>query len=362
MAKAGGKLSKIDRGQMIVKQVREPFRIGAFEMSDQGIKVHGSPSLSEYQGVLDFVDRTHKAAGWWLVDLIAYADSRDDWKQVLDTIIDADICSENTAKQYRYLKGAIPNRVEGVPFGHHTIVAALEPAEQVHWLEKAREEGWTQRDLKVSIRAASRTKVISGQAKLEGQYGVLMVDCPWMYDDSDPYPDGSHGKAERSYSGMTIEQLMALPVAAHTTPDCVMGFWMTVPLLFAKRNAPGPIDVVHAWGFDYKTHIVWDKVLGMPGAYTHVTHEIFCICTRGRGTPEIPVDLPKSIITVRRKGEHSEKPKEFAQYLEKHWPSSTKLELFGRQKRPGWTVFGNDARLWADQVTPHPIAEEEVPF
>jgi len=355
--KAGGKLTKVARGQMIVK--REPFRIGAFELSDNWIEVHGRPSLSEYQGCLDFVDRTHKAAGWWLVDLIAYADSRDDWKQSLDAIIDSDICSENTAKQYRYIKKNVPQRIEGVPFGHHAIVASLEPKEQIEWLEKSRDEGWTQRELQVSIRAASRTKIISGQARLEGQYRVIMADCPWTYNDSGPTVDGSLGKAERHYPGMTIAELCALPVAAHAMKDAVLGFWITAPLLLQN---PGPREVIEAWGFEYKAHLVWDKVLGMPGHYSHVTHELFCFCTRGSGAPEMPTDLPKSIVTVRRRGEHSEKPKEFADYLEKHWPSGPFLELFARKPRKGWATFGNDARLWAEDAIPHPVEEDEVPF
>ncbi len=60
---SGGKLAKI----VLSIVERAPFRIGAFELSDNGIEVHGRPSLSEYQGCLDFVDRTHKASGWWLV-------------------------------------------------------------------------------------------------------------------------------------------------------------------------------------------------------------------------------------------------------------------------------------------------------
>ncbi len=158
-----GKLTKITRGS-ILNIKREPFFIGAFELSDNGIAVHGRPSLSEYQGCLDFVDRTHKSAGWWLVDLIAYADSREDWRESIDTIIDSDLCSETTAYQYRYIKKHVPQRIDGVPFGHHAVVASLDPKEQITWLERARDEGWTQKELQASLRAEKRTQILSGQA------------------------------------------------------------------------------------------------------------------------------------------------------------------------------------------------------
>ncbi len=187
MAKtATSQLTKIDRG--ISYNSREPFRIGAFELSDTGIVVHGRPSLSEYQGCLDFVDRSHKASGWWLVDLIAYADSRDDWQQSIDAIIDRDICSESTVKLYRYLKKHVPERLAGVPFGHHNLVASLEPTEQVKWLERSRDEDWTQSELQARVRAAKRAQVLSGQAPTMHTVDVTVrltveADAHWAAQD-----------------------------------------------------------------------------------------------------------------------------------------------------------------------------------
>jgi N6-adenosine-specific RNA methylase IME4 len=159
---------------------------------------------------------------------------------------------------------------------------------------------------------------------------------------------------------MTIDELCKLPVEAHALEDSTLFMWVTAPFLLLE---PGPREVVKAWGFDYKEHWIWDKVLGMPGSYSHVTHELLLICTRGRGTPDNKVDLPKSVFTIRRGDEHSAKPEEFRQRIVKHWTQGPYLELFGRKRVPGWSVFGNDARLWAEQSKPPiEIPDDDVPF
>ncbi len=341
---------------------REPFRLfECFEMLENGVRVHGRPSLSQFQSCVDFVERTHKASGWWLVDLIEYGDSRPDFKELVDTILDHEAISESTKKQYRYLGKALPpeQRVDGVPFGHHTVVASMEPEEKSEWLEKSRERGWSQSDLRKEIRAAQRTKIITGQATLEGQHRIIYADPPWKYGDSGPTEDGSLGKAERHYPGMTIEELCKLPVAAHATPKAMLFMWTTVPFLLLN---PGPREVLEAWGFTYKSHWTWDKVLGMHGHYSHVIHEVLLICTRGGDQFDVPTDLPNSIIRIRRSNEHSEKPKEFRQLIEKHCTIGPYLELFARKKQPGWKVFGNDARLWAEPSGGAKVDEEDIPF
>jgi N6-adenosine-specific RNA methylase IME4 len=126
----------------------------------------------------------------------------------------------------------------------------------------------------------------------------------------------------------------------------VLFMWVTAPLLLQN---PGPREVIESWGFEPKTGIVWDKVLSAGGHYVAVKHEHLIICTRGSCTPDRPTPQPDSVQTIRRDGEHSEKPREFRQLIEKLYDGPY-LELFARSTAPGWTVFGNDARLWAEQA------------
>jgi len=345
----------------------ETFELNGFQMTSTGVIVPAGvrPSLPQFQGTFDYVTRVHKCSGFWIVDLIAYAYTRADWEDKIDHLIDADVLSERSVKQYKYLgKNMLPadERIEGVGFSKHAIVASMEPADQKTWLERSRDQGWSEQDLKKEIQAAERVKVIDGQAKLQGMYRIIYADPPWKYSDSGATKDGSLGKAARHYPSMTIEELCRLPVQAHTMPNAILFMWVTAPMLYEN---PGPREVIEAWGFTPKTGRVWDKVLGMHGHYgTHIVHEHLIIATRGSCLPDVATPEEKSVFIERRSQKHSEKPASARKWIEAHWTRGPYLELFGRERVEGWDVFGNDAKLWTREEFKPPIEvpDDDVPF
>ena len=324
-----------------------PITLGGFRLVETGVEITGRPDWGNMVGAWAFAKRANRSAGFWLADLMRYARKRPDWAGKLSQLIDHTGLSAKTVKNIEAV-GAIPpsRRRDDVEFGHHEVVAPLEPEEQVAWLERAAEHGWNVRELRMEIRAAKRRKVIEGQAVLEGKYRVWMADPPWLYSDSGPTADGSLGKAERHYPGMTIEQLCQLPVAAHTTPDAVLFLWCTAPMLLTE---PGPREVIKAWGFTYKTSAVWDKVLGNFGHYFHVRHEHLLVCTRGSCLPDQPTPQPDSIFVERRSDVHSQKPESIRKIIERLYTVGPYVELFARERVEGWACFGNDARLWSEE-------------
>lgn len=348
----------------VVKHVPlEPITLfGHFVLSETGMEVLGTPTFADYQGVGDFIARAHKSAGWWVADWLAYGETRADWKEKLQQVVDVTGYDPETAMNFKNLGENIPpsRRRADVDISKHFVVQRLAPKEQEKWLERTAERGLSVRDLRNEIRAAERVRVIQGQAVLEGMFRVIYADPPWKYNDSGATVDGSLGKAERHYPGMTIDELCALPVQAHALDNSVLFMWVTAPFLLLK---PGPREVLEAWGFTYKSHWIWHKVLGMHGHYSHVVHELVVIATRGDGQPDVTTDLPQSVITIRRPGEHSEKPDEVRKLITKHWTEGPYLELFGRKRVAGWSVFGNDPRLWAEQSKPPiDIPDDDVPF
>lgn len=333
---------------MVQSHPEVDLQLGKFKLTAVGLEVTGKPTYEEWLGVGDFIKRTHKASGFWLADWLRYGDGRTDWKDRLQQALDATDMTEKTLLNIRSVAAIDPSRRrEDVEFSHHVEVAPMPPEEQSAWLEKAAVNGWSVREMRLEVRASKRRRVIEGQAALEGQYRVIYADPPWLYRDSGATVDGSLGKAERHYPGMTIEQLCKLPVAAHACPNAVLFMWITAPMLLLN---PGPRDVIEAWGFNYKTNFVWDKVLGMPGHYSHVVHEHLVLCTRGNGQPDHPTPQPKSLFTERRSETHSQKPTAIRKMIERLYTTGPYLELFGRQRVPGWSVFGNDARLWAEEA------------
>jgi len=325
-----------------------PVEVDGFKLLGRAITAVGRPSLKEFQHALALACEFHESSPYWIGGLVAYAESREDWAEKLSQAMSITGLAHQTLMNLGYIyRHTTPETRAIAPSpAHAATVAKLTTLEQAEWLSKARAEELTVRELRLEIQTAKRRKVIEGQAILEGLYRVLMVDCPWIYDDRPPSGRG----ASENFPGMTIEQLCKLPVPAHVTPNAAMGFWVPAPLLYdtCDTGAPGPYEVIKAWGFTAKTQMIWDKVDHNYGHYLSVRHEIMIICTRGRCTPDRPTPMIDSVYTERPTA-HSAKPHHFRASLERLWDGPY-LELFASEPVEGWTCWGNDARLWPAQT------------
>jgi N6-adenosine-specific RNA methylase IME4 len=322
-----------------------PLEVGGFRLTGRQAIPVGRPTLKGWILALQLACGAHDSSPYWIGDLMRFADSRADWKERLDQAIAATGYSHQTVLNLTYIASHVeePERQLAPTIGHAAVVAKLPRPEQTELLSVARHEGLTVSEFRREVRSRSRRKVIEGQARLEGQFRVIYADPPWTYGNSQP----SSSNAQRHYPGMTIEQLCALPVAAHALPDAVLHLWTTAPMLYEN---PGPREVIEAWGFTPKTQRIWNKVDHNFGHYYSVMHEILIVATRGSCTPDRPTPMLPSVVTERRgHREHSEKPESFRQDIVKQWDGPY-LELFGRKKVEGWTVFGNDAALWHEEV------------
>lgn len=185
-----------------------------------------------------------------------------------------------------------------------------------------------------------RRESLAGRAVAlpKGKHRVIYTDPPWQYSDSrGGLDDYGSTAAETHYPTMSVEQLCALDVKALAADDAVLFCWATFPLL------PDALAVVKAWGFTYKTAIVWDKDRSNVGNYHNASAELLLICTRGSGTPETDV-RPDQVQHVPHPGRHSAKPEEFREMIDAMYPSGPRIELFRRGEAPdGWAVWGNEA-------------------
>jgi N6-adenosine-specific RNA methylase IME4 len=166
----------------------------------------------------------------------------------------------------------------------------------------------------------------------KGSYRVFYADPPWSYGNSGLQ---QYGHASHHYPTMTIDELCALPIEKIAQKDAALFLWVTSPLLM--ESAP----VIEAWGFTYKTSIVWSKDAHVFGHYVSVRHEFLLLCTRGSCTPDIRELLP-SIVTVKRSKTHSEKPEEFRRMIDTMYPKGARIELFSRSKHKDWDSWGNE--------------------
>ena len=182
------------------------------------------------------------------------------------------------------------------------------------------------------LREIAKDKVKPISIILDGKYRVIYADPPWKYSDKKEYrPEGS---AENHYPVISIMELcqMNLPKIEE---NAVLFLWVTSPLL------EDAFKIIKAWGFQYKSSFVWDKVKHNMGHYNSVRHEFLLICTKGSCLPD-NIKLFDSVQTIERSDFHSEKPEEFRKIIDTLYTHGRKIELFARKKADGWESFGNE--------------------
>lgn len=165
-----------------------------------------------------------------------------------------------------------------------------------------------------------------------GVFPIIYADPPWRYE----HVETESRAIENQYPTMPLDDICALPVADVATPDAVLFLWATSPKLEEAMR------VVAAWGFTYRTSMVWVKDrIGM-GYYARQRHELLLIATRGAPPTPAPSDRPDSVISGVR-AEHSAKPAEMYGVIERMYPKLPRVELFCRSPRPGWSAWGNQS-------------------
>ena len=165
-----------------------------------------------------------------------------------------------------------------------------------------------------------------------GTFPVIYADPPWRYD----VVESESRAIENHYPTMSNEDIYALPIQPLCTDDAVLFLWATSPKLAEA------MQVVAAWGFNYKTCMVWVKdKIGM-GYYARQQHELLLIATRGAPPTPAPADRPSSVVNATRDA-HSAKPTEFYELIERMYPGLPKIELFCRSPRDGWSAWGNQS-------------------
>lgn len=171
-----------------------------------------------------------------------------------------------------------------------------------------------------------------------GKYGAILADPPWTFqawyaggwrlrEDGTKYYSAASPKAAQ-YPTMSAEDIAAMPVADIAEKDCVLFLWGCWPML------PQALQVIDGWGFKYKSCGFPDMLLGY---WTRANTEFCLIGTRGK-PKRIAADVRQAIIAPRR--EHSRKPDGIHERIER-LVAGPYLELFARQERKGWDVWGN---------------------
>ena len=155
-----------------------------------------------------------------------------------------------------------------------------------------------------------------------------LADPPWRYANT-----SSRAAAEKHYPTMTVEAICNEPVKDLAAANSHLHLWTTNAFLEEAFR------VMRAWGFEYKSCLIWTKPTIGLGNYWRLSHEFLMFGIRGRlrfGRNDI------SSWQIAPRTKHSRKPFRFRELIEQVSPGPY-LELYGREEQPNsdWTVYGN---------------------
>lgn len=172
-------------------------------------------------------------------------------------------------------------------------------------------------------------------------YQTILADPPWRFTNRTGKVAPEHKRLNR-YQTLSLEEICEMPVSQVAGKNSHLYLWVPNALLIEG------IRVLEAWGFKYKSNLVWHKVRkdGGPdgrgvGFYFRNTTELILFGTRGNLRTLQPGRSQVNIIRSQKQ-EHSRKPDELYEIIERCSPGPN-LEIFARGARPGWDVFGNQS-------------------
>jgi N6-adenosine-specific RNA methylase IME4 len=174
------------------------------------------------------------------------------------------------------------------------------------------------------------------------RFATVLADPPWQFQNRTGKVAPEHRRLAR-YPTMSLPQIAALPVNNVLAKTAHLYLWVPNALL------PEGLKVMEAWGFRYKTNIIWHKIRkdGGPdgrgvGFYFRNVTELLLFGVRGDNARTLSAGRRQVNYLASRKREHSRKPDEQYKLIES-CSSGPYLELFARGVRDGWAIWGNQA-------------------
>ena len=174
------------------------------------------------------------------------------------------------------------------------------------------------------------------------KFGTILADPPWQFANRTGKVAPEHRRLSR-YATLALPEICSLPVAEVAAEPAHLYLWVPNALL------PEGLAVMKAWGFQYKSNIVWHKIRKDGGSdgrgvgfYFRNVTEILLFGTRGKNARTLAAGRRQVNYMSSRKREHSRKPDEQFAIIEACSPGPF-LEMFARGRRPNWSLWGDQA-------------------
>ncbi len=179
-------------------------------------------------------------------------------------------------------------------------------------------------------------------AARKSKFGTVLADPPWRFLNRTGKIAPENKRLTR-YETMSTEEICALPIASIVNERAHLYLWVPNAIL------PDGLRVLEAWGFTYKTNLIWHKVRKDGGSdgrgvgfYFRNVTEILLFGVRGKNARTLDPGRVQVNLLASRKREHSRKPEEQYAIIQACSPGP-RIELFARGRKRGWTVWGCEA-------------------
>jgi len=174
------------------------------------------------------------------------------------------------------------------------------------------------------------------------RFSTVLADPPWQFTNRTGKMAPEHRRLAR-YQTMKLDEIASLPVSDTVASTAHLYLWCPNAML------PEGLSVMNAWGFNYKSNVVWHKVRKDGGSdgrgvgfYFRNVTELVLFGVRGKNARTLAPGRRQVNLFATRKREHSRKPDEQYPIIEACSPGPF-IELFARGTRKGWTTWGNQA-------------------
>jgi len=174
------------------------------------------------------------------------------------------------------------------------------------------------------------------------KFATILADPPWQFTNKTGKIAPEHKRLSR-YGTLKLADIVSLPVTKIAAPTAHLYLWCPNAML------PDGLAVMKAWGFIYKSNLVWHKVRKDGGSdgrgvgfYFRNVTELILFGVQGKNARTLAPGRRQVNLLATRKREHSRKPDEQYDIIES-CSRGPYIELFGRGARKGWVTWGNQA-------------------
>lgn len=188
------------------------------------------------------------------------------------------------------------------------------------------------RELKI---AKQIKEIENGEIELpKGLYEIIVIDPPWNYN-SKYDSDGFRGTTD--YPEMTLDELKKMNIPA--SENSILFLWTTKAFIWNAK------ELLDCWSFKYRDILIWDKEKMGIGKLLRLQTELCLVGIKGK--PVIKSHDCRDIIREPRR-QHSRKPEAFYELVD-HLCVGRKLDIFGREQRKNWDIWGKESK-WDNSI------------